>query len=560
MARTDNFTNFATDVANSIREKTGETGLIPASEFDTKIKSIQTGVDPSGLQDKDVEINENGVTTVTADEGFDGLNSVDITINVPTNETPVINNAIDIIRNGVENTNLTGGHTYESVGGDGANFKEIQNTGYVTLTAKQWNRCWWKTVDKIDFKPFKTCKIYVDYSADKLSDTDASLYEWGVVLCESETVLKLDHKPIVDGVGTFTRNVCEIDITDILPILHEEYFVLQVANLTAQTSYTKYGVNVYNVWLEGEVDTENMIVNITENGTTLITPSEGYRALNSVEINVEVESNLQDKTVEITKNSVTTVTADEGFDGLNSVEIVTNVSGSGDTTIGDGLISGTLLEYASNNLTIIRDYAFYYNNTIKAISAPNVKSIAKYAFYKTTYLQTITIPSVTSIREQAFYNSAVREINVPVLTTLGDKAFYGCSLLTTFNAPLIETLGSNAFQNCSKLQTVHIPNIKSISHYCFSSCSKLESIDLHNCTAINHYAFQSCNALASLILRSSTLCTLGVYVFSSTSPIALGTGYIYVPSALLEDYKTATNWSDYASQFKTIEELPDTDV
>lgn len=43
MARTDNLNNFLTDVADAIRNKTGETGVITASEFDTKINSIQAG-------------------------------------------------------------------------------------------------------------------------------------------------------------------------------------------------------------------------------------------------------------------------------------------------------------------------------------------------------------------------------------------------------------------------------------------------------------------------------------------------------------------------------------
>lgn len=43
MARIDNLTNFLTDVATSIKEKTGDNTLIPASQFDTKILGIQTG-------------------------------------------------------------------------------------------------------------------------------------------------------------------------------------------------------------------------------------------------------------------------------------------------------------------------------------------------------------------------------------------------------------------------------------------------------------------------------------------------------------------------------------
>ena len=43
MARTDNLTNFLTDVATAIKTKTGDSTAIPASQFDTKIANITTG-------------------------------------------------------------------------------------------------------------------------------------------------------------------------------------------------------------------------------------------------------------------------------------------------------------------------------------------------------------------------------------------------------------------------------------------------------------------------------------------------------------------------------------
>ena len=43
MARTNNLTNFLTDVASAIKTKTGDSSLIPASQFDTKIAGITTG-------------------------------------------------------------------------------------------------------------------------------------------------------------------------------------------------------------------------------------------------------------------------------------------------------------------------------------------------------------------------------------------------------------------------------------------------------------------------------------------------------------------------------------
>lgn len=44
------------------------------------------------------------------------------------------------------------------------------------------------------------------------------------------------------------------------------------------------------------------------------------------------------------------------------------------------------------------------------------------------------------------------------------------------------------------------------------------------------------------------------YGVANGTPIANGTGYIYVPSALIEQYKVAENWSTYASQFRALED------
>ena len=49
MARTDNLNNFLTDVADAIRTKTGSTEQIQASQFDTEIESINTGITPNGI-------------------------------------------------------------------------------------------------------------------------------------------------------------------------------------------------------------------------------------------------------------------------------------------------------------------------------------------------------------------------------------------------------------------------------------------------------------------------------------------------------------------------------
>jgi hypothetical protein len=43
----------------------------------------------------------------------------------------------------------------------------------------------------------------------------------------------------------------------------------------------------------------------------------------------------------------------------------------------------------------------------------------------------------------------------------------------------------------------------------------------------------------------------------NNTPIKSGTGYIYVPATLIDSYKSATNWSTYAAQFRAIEDYPE---
>lgn len=80
MARINNLTSFLTDVASAIKEKTGDSTAIPAEEFDTKIAEIQT---QGSYQTKSTTISTNGNYSLTPDQGYDAMNQVDISVNVP---------------------------------------------------------------------------------------------------------------------------------------------------------------------------------------------------------------------------------------------------------------------------------------------------------------------------------------------------------------------------------------------------------------------------------------------------------------------------------------------
>lgn len=195
-------------------------------------------------------------------------------------------------------------------------------------------------------------------------------------------------------------------------------------------------------------------------------------------------------------------------------EFVNTTDVLGDDAVCDGLITKTLAEYADNRVTSIGNYAFY--NCAALIS-----------------------------------------VNVPAATTIGIYSFYNCDILASVNMPAARSLANYAFYNCYELSTVYVPAVETIAKSAFRYCSSLVTIDLPVVTSISTYAFYSCAALTAVIIRSDTLCTLDDIDAFVGTPIADGTGYIYVPSALVDEYTNGTNWSEYSSQIRAIEDYPD---
>ena len=178
--------------------------------------------------------------------------------------------------------------------------------------------------------------------------------------------------------------------------------------------------------------------------------------------------------------------------------------------------------------------------------------IGSYAFAYCLSLASIIMPdSVTSIGEGAFGNcTSLTSITIPdSVTSIGRSAFSDCTGLTSITIPdSVTSIGDSVFEYCTSLTSVIIGNgVTSIVGYAFSGCTGLTSITIpDSVTNIDDGAFEDCTNLTEIDFSThNAVPTLSdTSAFSNTSASLV----IKVPSALLDEWKAATNWSTYADK------------
>ena len=268
------------------------------------------------------------------------------------------------------------------------------------------------------------------------------------------------------------------------------------------------------------------------------------------------------------------------FDGYTTEFMKTYIEGSGSLHID-----------FPEGLTKIYDYAYYsrYNCTFDTLPE-TVTSIGEYAFRSCFNIDWTSLPSgVTYIGSYAFQNC--RELALTSLpnglTKILSGAFYGCTKLALTDLPSsITSIGGYAFKQCTglttiscdgaittlssdaftgyagslmKLQSVSFPNMTISTLYSVfgsstatTACQELEFADIGSTKNIGSGAFTNCNALKTLVLRRTTeICVLSnTSAFNNTPMTGYNslTGTVYVPSALISTYQTASNWSTVYAQ------------
>ena len=203
--------------------------------------------------------------------------------------------------------------------------------------------------------------------------------------------------------------------------------------------------------------------------------------------------------------------------------------------------------------------SFRYSR-LSSVSLPELKHVSENLYsngYETVAycydLASVSFPKLEDVCPQMFYQcSSLLSVNLPCVTSISYSAFSNCTSLQSVSAPSALSIGQAAFSNCYSLQSVSFEALTAIGQSVFNGCSSLVSAEFPSLQQIGSEAFSSCLLLTSLTIGSSSLCTISSTNAFANTPIANGTGHIYVPTSLYSQYITATNWSNFASSITTI--------
>ena len=187
-----------------------------------------------------------------------------------------------------------------------------------------------------------------------------------------------------------------------------------------------------------------------------------------------------------------------------------------------------------------------------------VREIKEYLLSDMVSLKKLTIPQgVTEIGKYAFVScESLEELTFPEgLTALSEGVCKYCKSLKVVTIPsTLTSVGDYAFAGCSSLETAICRNVVTMGSQCFWSDDKLKYVDCRNATLIKSEAFKRCSSLELIDLTGgNSVCTLSnVNAFNNTNNTWIA---IVANDTIKSDFQNATNWSTFASHFRTIAEV-----
>jgi len=249
------------------------------------------------------------------------------------------------------------------------------------------------------------------------------------------------------------------------------------------------------------------------------------------------------KAISITQNGTTT----EDVTNYASAEITVNVSGGGSDENFEKLLNNTLVTVDNSNLTSLRQGAFANSTNLATVNLSNVTSATHEIFKGCTNLREVHMTKwAGNIGNDCLFNNKKLEVfDAPNITQAGNNAFAYCEKLTLQILPKFTTMnGTILFRNCPFTVMV-LPMLTTAKTNMLLTCNNCVTVDIgENLDSIPAQMLNGNAVLENIVLRRTSSITAlsnanGLWGNSNEPSVHKK---IYVPSALISTYQTATNW------------------
>ena len=404
-------------------------------------------------------------------------------------------------------------------------------------------------------------------------------YDTGEITIDAELVQEMEGVEIGSQNNLLTDLVCITAIVDsgkveILKTLEGQYKLVENSLEFDGSKNTTYDYDFISN-INEETKEINVIKNITINGVSTLKKYLDYKG--SVNGMFHNDSNITFSELNeiLSYDDTSNITIMERmFYGCSSLTSVPQLNTSNNTSM-------RMMFYECSSLTSVPQLntakvtdmyrTFYGCSSLVTIPLLNTSKTTDMnaMFSNCSSLATIPLLQTSNATDMSqMFQYCTNLPTIPLLDTSNATdisfMFYGCSSLTS--VPQLNTAKvtdmSYMFYGCSSLTSISQLNASKVTNMSrmFQYCEILTKVDF---TRINSgcsldYTFNNCCSLTKLIIRNMTTAPklqsttfTNCYHFTGTlhttyNPNALKDGRIYVPDNMVNNLKSATNWSTYA--------------
>ena len=358
------------------------------------------------------------------------------------------------------------------------------------------------------------------------------------------------------GGGVQENDVNFIDYDGTIVASYSKTDFASLSALPANPSHTGLTAQGWN-WTLADAKTYVAAYGELDIGQSYITDNGATRVYITIPDAVVAEK--RKFTIRFTQSKANGVTVNWG-DGTEETFSGTSAANRTHTYANTGSYIISLLPDSSTTLTIgynssSNHFIIAENNSKNWVTKAEIgttSGASQYLFYNCKYIETVTLPKGTAslLGNNAFrYCYNLKCVVLPSdFSSFGEYACADNRILQRCSIPQsISSYNNNGFYNCYQLERikVHGSSATGISNSQFANCSNLKKFTVaSNITSLGTSAFSGCG-FSEIHFKPTTPPTLSnTNTFSSIPSYCV----FYVPSASLNNYKTATTWSDYADQ------------